>query len=302
MRRFDPGVFYAAGAFVCWGVVVVYWKQLAHVPAAEILAHRIVWCAVFAIALVALLGRLGPMLEAIRRPRRLGVLALTGALITFNWGLFIWAVNEGRILDTSLGYYINPLVNIVLGLVLLGEKLTRLQQAAVALAAAAVVFQTAMLGVFPWIGITLALTFGLYGYLRKVVPVDSLEGLAIESLLVAPFAAVALVLLWAEDRGAFLQVDLSTDALLLLAGPVTAIPLMLFAAGARRIRLSTVGFLQYLAPSITALLAVWVYGELFTWISGVTFALIWTALAMVSAEAVRREVSAPRPEPPAATP
>jgi chloramphenicol-sensitive protein RarD len=198
-------------------------------------------------------------------------------------------VTVDRIIDTSLGYYINPLVSFVLGVVWLGERLTKVQMAAVALAVLGVINQTVALGYLPWISLVLAVSFGIYGLIRKTVPVESLEGLTIEALLLAPLSLGYIGYMVVSGTGAFLHVDLGTDLLLVLAGPLTAIPLLLFAAGARLVRLSTMGFLQYLAPSISLVIAVFLYSEPFTQAHAVTFALIWSALALVSWEAFRRE-------------
>lgn len=216
-------------------------------------------------------------------------LLASALLIAVNWGLFIWAVTNDRIIDTSLGYYINPLVSFVLGVVWLGERLTKIQLIAIALAVLGVINQTVALGYLPWISLVLAVSFGIYGLIRKTADVESLEGLTIEAIILAPVSLGYIVYLVASGQGAFFHVDLTTDLLLVLAGPITAIPLLLFAAGARLVRLSTMGFLQYLAPSISLVLAVFLYNEPFTQAHAVTFTLIWSALALVTWEALRRE-------------
>ena len=216
-------------------------------------------------------------------------LVASALLIAVNWGLFIWAVTADRIIDTSLGYYINPLVSFVLGVVWLGERLTKIQLAAIALALLGVINQTVALGYLPWISLVLAVSFGIYGLIRKTVAVESLEGLTVEAILLAPISLGYIVYQVVSQQGAFFHVSLATDLLLVLAGPLTAIPLLLFAAGARLVRLSTMGFLQYLAPSISLVLAVFLYHEPFTQAHAVTFALIWSALALVTWEALRRE-------------
>ncbi len=283
------GITYAASAYVIWGVIPIFWKFLSHVGPVEIVVHRIVWTLIFAVAALAAWNRLPKLYAAFRNRRVLGALLISAILIAFNWGLFIWAVTTDRIIETSLGYYINPLVSFVLGVALLGEKLSRMQMIAIALAVAGVVNQTVAVGFVPWISIVLALSFGFYGLIRKTVAVESLEGLTIEAIILAPASLAYIVYLVASKQGAFLHVDLFTDVYLILAGPVTAVPLLLFAAGARLIRLSTMGFLQYLAPSISLVIAVFLYGEPFTHAHAITFALIWSALALVSWEAFRRE-------------
>lgn len=288
----NRGVIYGASAYVTWGIIPIFWKfleQVGEVGAVEIVAHRIVWTLVFAVAALAIWQRLPRLWFALKNPRIVLALSLSALLIAVNWGLFIWAVTADRIIDTSLGYYINPLVSFVLGVVWLGERLTKLQLVAVGLAVLGVINQTVAVGYLPWISLALAFSFGFYGLIRKMVPVESLEGLTVEALLLAPLSLGYIVYLATAGAGAFLAQGISLDALLILAGPFTAIPLLLFAAGARLVRLSTMGFLQYLAPSISLLIAVFLYDEPFTQAHAVTFALIWSALALVTWEALRRD-------------
>jgi len=285
----DRGVLYGASAYVTWGIIPIFWKFLDHVGAVEIVTHRIVWTLIFAVAALAAWERLPKLWSALRNPKIVMALFVSALLIAVNWGLFIWAVTADRIIDTSLGYYINPLVSFVLGVVWLGERLTKIQLAAIGLAVLGVVNQTVALGYLPWISLVLAVSFGIYGLIRKTVAVESLEGLTIEAIILAPISLGYIVYLVASEQGAFFHVGLTTDLLLVLAGPLTAIPLLLFAAGARLVRLSTMGFLQYLAPSISLVLAVFLYHEPFTQAHAVTFALIWSALALVTWEALRRE-------------
>ncbi len=288
----NRGVIYAAGAYVTWGIIPIFWKfleQVGDVGAVEIVVHRIVWTLIFALAALAAWSRLPRVWTALRNPRALLALTASALLIAVNWGLFIWAVTADRIIDTSLGYYINPLVSFVLGVVWLGEPLTKVQLFAIGLAVLGVINQTVAIGYLPWISLALAVSFGIYGLIRKTVPVESLEGLTIEALILAPLSLGYILYLAAHGEGAFMHQNLGLDLLLILAGPLTAIPLLLFAAGARLVRLSTMGFLQYLAPSISLLIAVFYYHEPFTKDHAVTFALIWSALALVSWEAFRRE-------------
>ena len=280
------GIVAAAAAFVLWGIVPVFWKALAHVDPAECLAHRFLWSAVLAGA-VAGWARRETLGTLIRDGRALPALALSGALIAVNWLTFIWAVQQHRMLDTSLGYFINPLVSIALGALFLGEPVLGLRRLAVALAAVAVAYETMALGRLPWVSLVLALTFGLYGYVRKTIAVGALEGLAIETALMAPFALAYLCWRAAAGTTTFLHAGPGTDLLVLATGPVTTLPLVLFAFGARRIRLSTLGFLQYIAPSMTLVLAVFVYAEAYTHLQVVTFGLVWSALALVSVDALR---------------
>lgn len=285
----NRGVIFGASAYITWGIIPIFWKFLDHVGAVEIVAHRIVWTLIFALAALAAWDKLPKLWAAMRNPKALAALTASAVLIAMNWGLFIWAVTADRIIDTSLGYYINPLVSFVLGVVWLGERLTKLQMVAIGLATLGVVNQTVALGYLPWISLVLAVSFGLYGLIRKTVAVESLEGLTVEAFILAPISLAYVAYMMASDQGAFMHLSVTTDLLLIMAGPLTAIPLLLFAAGARLVRLSTMGFLQYLAPSISLVLAVFLYGEEFTQAHAVTFALIWSALALVSWEALRRE-------------
>ena len=288
-KPIDRGVIYGASAYVTWGIIPIFWKFLGHVSAVEIVTHRIVWTLIFAFAALAAWERLPKLWSALRNPRTVMALVVSALLIAVNWGLFIWAVTTDRIIDTSLGYYINPLVSFVLGVVWLGERLTKIQLVAIGLAVLGVINQTVSLGYLPWISLALAVSFGIYGLIRKTVAVESLEGLTIEAIILAPVSLGYIVYLVATGQGAFYHISLTTDLLLVTAGPITAIPLLLFAAGARLVRLSTMGFLQYLAPSISLVLAVFLYHEPFTQAHAVTFALIWSALALVTWEALRRE-------------
>lgn len=286
----ETGVIYAASAFVIWGVIPIYWKEaLGGIDAVEIVMHRILWTLIFALAALAAWERLPRLYEALTTRRSLMLLSVSAVLIAINWGIFIWAVTVGRIVETSLGYYINPLVNFILGAVFLSERLTRVQLVAVALATLGVLNQTIALGYLPWVSLVLAVSFGFYGLIRKKVAVESLEGLTVESILLAPAALGYIVYLTATKQGAFLHVNFMTDLNLIIAGPLTAIPLLLFAAATRLVRLSTIGFLQYLAPSIALVIAVFMYNEPFTSAHAVTFAFIWAALALITWEALRRE-------------
>ncbi len=279
-RETRAGLVFGALAFVIWGLTPMYWKLLVHVPAAEILAHRVVW-GLFAVAgWMSLYGRWPELAAAVRQPRTVAALALSTVLIAVNWGLFVWAVNTGRVLSTSLGYFINPLVSVVLGLAVLGERLNRRQWIAVALAAAAVTILTVRLGRLPWISLVLAVSFALYGLLRKTVRADAVVGLSFETMALAPFAAAFL--LFQKQRGvaAFGHQAMSIDVLLVFAGAVTVVPLILFTLGVRRLPLSTAGLLQYIAPTCTFVLAVFLYNEPFTAAHAVGFALIWIALGI----------------------
>jgi chloramphenicol-sensitive protein RarD len=286
-RETISGVLYAGGAFLIWGLSPVYWKAMLRVPALEIVTHRVVWSFIFLMALTLIQRRWGEFRRVLETPRTLMILALTTLLVSCNWLLYIWAVNAGYMLQASLGYYINPLVNVLLGMVFLKERLRPAQALAVILACAAVVFRTVSYGELPWIALTLGFTFGLYGLIRKVAPVSSLVGLSVETLLLTVPGMAYLAFLESQGTGALLRFGRSLDLLLIGTGVFTAVPLLFFNLGARRINLSTVGLMQYIAPSGMFLLAVFVYGEPFTALQGWTFALIWTALAIYSIDSVR---------------
>ena len=263
-----------------------YWRLLGSVPALEVTLHRILWCAISVAAFLALHGRLRAVLGSLRDRRLLLTLAATGTLLGVNWVVWIGAVESNQLVEASLGYYITPLISIALGIVLLGEKMSRLRILAIVIAGGAVVAQTLALGRVPWIALTLAMTFGLYGYLRKTAKIGALDGVFAESALLAPVVLAWLILAGARGEGAFLSGSVTIDLLLLLSGPVTAIPLALFSASARRMRLSTMGFLQYLSPSITLLLATFVFGERFTLVHAISFGCVWIALSLLSLEGV----------------
>ncbi|MEW5888895.1 MAG: EamA family transporter RarD [Pseudomonadota bacterium] len=276
------GALYAGAAYLLWGAFPLYFKAVKHVSALEIIVHRVLWSALFVALLLAATRRFIGFKALARQPRLVGTLCLTTALVTTNWLIFVWAVNAGRVLETSLGYFINPLVSMLLGFLFLGERLRPAQRLAVGLAALGVANQLWQLGVVPWVPLALAASFGGYGLLRKRLRLDAMNGLFIETLLAAPVALGYLAWIWRQDTVAFGHGDPSTDFLLVLAGPITAIPLMLFAAGAQRLSLSTLGFLQYIVPTLTLVLAVYVFGESFGRAQFVTFGLIWLGLALYS--------------------
>jgi chloramphenicol-sensitive protein RarD len=286
-RQSVAGVLFAGGAFLAWGVSPIYWKALQSVPALEIVAHRVVWSFMFLAVLMLVQGRWSEFRSALGSPRNILVLSLTTLLVSGNWLLYIWAVNAGHLLQASLGYYINPLVNVLLGMVFLRERLRRPQALAVLLACTAVLFRSVSFGQFPWIALTLGFSFGLYGLIRKIAPVGSLVGLAGETLLLTPISAAYLVYLEAAGAGTLLHGGPALDALLTGTGVFTAVPLLLFNLGARRINLSTLGLMQYTAPSGMFLLAVFAYGEPFTAAQVWTFVLIWSALAIYSVDSLR---------------
>jgi chloramphenicol-sensitive protein RarD len=287
--RTEPvlGAFYAFSAFLIWGLSPFYWKALGAVPALEIILHRIVWSFVFLLPLVILRRRWQEFLNIVTNPRMLLILLSTGVLVGCNWLLYIWAVNNDHLLQASLGYYINPLVNVVLGVIFLRERLRPPQILAVLLATTGVLYLTIHHGVFPWIAITLALSFGFYGLIRKVVPVSSVVGLTVETMLLSFPALFFLIYLDTIGMGSIFRVNRGMDLLLMGASLVTAVPLLFFTLGARRILLSTVGLLQYIAPSGMFLLAIFAFNEPFSMVQVWTFVFIWTALVIYTTDSVR---------------
>ena len=278
------GILYAGVAYAFWGITPLYWRLLGDVPPFELTTHRVLWCALFVGIVTAWRGRLGHIVTILRTPKLLGTLALTSVLISTNWTVFIYCVATNQLVEASLGYYLTPLLSIALGVFLFGEHMTRWRLAGVVLAAVAVGAKAFALGHIPWIAFSLSLSFGFYGFFRKKAPVDSLDGLLIETAILLPFT-LALVIYWARtEPHAFPAAGLLSDSLLILAGPITAIPLAMFAAGARRIRLSTLGFLQYFTPSFTLLLATFGFHEHFSRVDAISFAFVWVALLIVALE------------------
>ncbi len=280
------GVICAGSAFLIWGMGPVYWKALRAVPPLEITAHRVVWASIFLLVWIIFGGRRHEFGDALRDPRTLLTLLLTAVILAFNWLLYVWAINNDYMLQGSLGYYINPLINVTFGVLFLRERLRRLQVLSVLLAAAGVVYLTVSYGEFPWIALALASSFGLYGLIRKVAPVGALIGLSVEILLLTAPAAAYLIYLAAKGSGSFLCGSTPIDLLLLGTSVLTAVPLTLFTEGARRINLSTLGLLQYIAPTGIFLLAIFYYHEPFTQAQIRTFIMIWTALVIYSTDSL----------------
>ncbi|MBP7797862.1 MAG: EamA family transporter RarD [Thermoanaerobaculaceae bacterium] len=287
----------AVAAFLMWGLFPLYWKPLSAVAAIEVVAHRTVWGMLAVAVWVTLRRRWADARTVVRSPRTLATLTATAALIGCNWLLYIWAVTHDHVMESSLGYFINPLVNVLLGVVVLRERLGRLQMAAVTLAGIGVAVLTIGYGRFPWIALGLATSFALYGLARKTVAADAVIGLLVETSLLAPLAVAFLLAREHQGAGAFGHAGVWTSTLLLLAGPVTAVPLVLFTQGARRLPLSTVGLFQYISPSCQFLLAVLVYREPFTSSHAATFACIWAALALLTWDLRRHLRALPPVEP-----
>jgi len=284
----QSGIAYAALAYTLWGLFPLYFSHLAAVPATEVVAHRVVWSLAFVLLLLAWRRQWRWVAEVLRQPKVLGAFAISALLLSCNWLTYIWAVNHGHVVDSSLGYFITPLVNVALGYTVLHERPRRLQWAALALATLGVVWLTIAVGQLPWIALVLAASFGAYGLLRKIAVLGALEGLTLETLLLAVPAAAALLLWWGNTPTSFPLADTKTTLLLIGIGPLTAVPLLLFAAGARRISMTTLGLLQYIGPTIQFGLGVWLFGEPFGGSRLIGFALIWAALLLYSADGLRR--------------
>jgi chloramphenicol-sensitive protein RarD len=296
------GLWVAIASFVLWGLMPLYWHLLKAVPSLQIVAHRVVWSTLLVVAWLLWKNGRGWLRSALARPRAAWMLALSGALIGFNWSLYIWAVNAGHVVESSLGYFINPLLNVVLGVVFLHERLSRVKWLAVAFAAAGVLWLTVQFGQPPWIAICLALSFALYGLLRKLLAIDAVAGLGVESVyLILPALAVVA---WGEThgQGGFLPLNgavawgMGADALLIFGGALTALPLIGFAFAVRRVPLSVVGLLQYIAPTLQFLTGVFVFHEAFDQQRLVGFVFIWIGLAIFAGESLwptRRKASVP---------
>jgi chloramphenicol-sensitive protein RarD len=288
-HRTRRGLAYGLAAFGFWGLVPIYFKAVASVPALEVLAHRVVWSVVILGLFLTWKRRWGEVAEAVLVTRNLGLLTVTTLLVGANWYVFIWAVANDRVLQASLGYFINPLVNVLLGVVFLRERLSRAATAAVVLAVVGVGWLGVRVGALPWISLFLAFSFGLYGLLRKLTPVKPVPGLMVETTLMAPAAFIYLAATASSGVLYFGTGSIRLDLLLVAAGAVTALPLLWFTAAARLLPLTTVGFLQYIAPTLQMVLAVAAYGEPLTRDHLVTFGCIWTALAIFSADQVRMQ-------------
>lgn len=282
------GIIAAIFAYGTWGLVPLFFKQLSAVPADEIIAHRVLWSLLLMTALLAFTRGFGAAWALAIQPRQLARVTLASTMVLANWLTFVWGVNNGRILETSLGYFILPLFNVALGVLVLKERLRPLQWLAVGLAAAGVAVEAARVGGLPWISLVLAGSFGIYGLLRKQLPLDAASGLFLETVCMTPVALGWLIWLAANGRNHFGD-GIHQDIMLAATGVVTAVPLLLFAVAARRLPLNLLGFIQYLAPTLTFLLAVFIYGEALTLSRLITFGAIWAGLAVYSIDLARRQ-------------
>lgn len=292
MDNYRLGIFYGLGAYLLWGVLPIYWKLLQHVEAMEILANRFLWSAVFVFLLLLATGKLNIFMQetkAIFSTKKTACrMVLAAIMISFNWGIFIWAVEAGRIVETSMGYYISPLMNVLFGVVFLRERLAKLQIAAVSCAAVGIGVIIVHNGGLPWVALTLPLTFAFYGLLKKIIIAQPMTSILLETLLISPLAAGYLYYLSINEGTVYQSCDMNTLLLLAGAGAVTATPMLLFTACARKLPLNIVGFLQYISPSISLMIGVLIYGEPFTGTTATAFGCIWAGLALFIWSQIRR--------------
>jgi len=285
-EQYKHGLLFAFAAYIMWGIAPIYFKALVGIDAIDILLHRVIWSFAFILLMIVAITGFSKIKQLFKTPKKLGLLAITSLIIAFNWLLFIWAINNNHMLDASLGYYINPLLNVVLGTLFLGERLRKLQWAAVAIAFSAVMVEVISFGSIPWISLALAGSFGIYGLMRKKINIDALSGLFIETLFLLPFALIYVFVIDSSSLS-LITTDWQFTVLIISAGIVTTLPLLAFAAAAIRIPLSTLGFIQYIGPSLMLILAVFLYDEPFAAAKVFTFALIWIALIVYTFDSAR---------------
>ena len=289
-RKSGGGVVYAIAAYGIWGILPIYWKSMKQFPPGDILAHRIFWSFLFLAAVIGGLRKWGEFRQAFTSTKSILAVALAAILISTNWLVYIWAVNSNHIVEASLGYYINPLLTILLGVVVLREKADFWQAIAIALAFLGVGFLTYQYGRVPWVALTLAISFAIYGLVKKLSKLSSLTGLAAETMMVAPLALGFLVMQVSNSPAAYTSIGGWMVVMVIMTGVVTSVPLLLFAQAAKHVPMSTLGFVQYLSPSLSLLIGIFVYHERFTYIDFISFGLIWVALAIFSLS--RKEVLA----------
>jgi len=284
------GIIFAMGAYLIWGVLPLYWKLLDHVSSGEILTSRVIWSFIFTLLFVAVIRNSKLLIADIKalwkNQKAFWSLFSAAVLVSGNWFLFIWAVNNNHMVETSLGYYINPLISVLLGIIFLKEKLTTAQKVAFMMATVGVIILSISYGRFPWLAFALAITFAVYGLLKKTIPLDALRGLTIETLFIFPFALIYYIYLMVNGRAVMFEGSLETVILLMVSGAATAIPLLLFAKGAQKLPLYLVGFLQYIAPTCMLFLGVIVFGESFNPIDLLSFSFIWFALVLFTVSKV----------------
>lgn len=280
------GTLFAIFAFFIWGLSPIYWKFLCSIPAFEVIMHRIIWSFIFLLPLLFLSKKVHTLWNVLTNLKLLLILLVTAAIVASNWFVFIWAVNHDMVLHASLGYYMNPIINVILAMIFLKERLRPFQKISVILATISVFYLTIQYGQFPWLAIYLAVSFGFYGLIHKIIPVNALEGLSVETMILSIPAGIYLLYIGQQGTGCFLQIDLETKFLLMGTALVTALPLLLFTASARRIHFSTIGFLQFIAPSCAFFLAVLIYKEPILKAQLLSFALIWIALVIYSTDSI----------------
>jgi chloramphenicol-sensitive protein RarD len=282
----NNGNLLAIAAYTIWGLSPVYWKAVQTVPAYELVCHRVIWSSLFLLFILMLKNEWQRIYRQYRIRRNIGTTALTATLLSANWLIYIWAVNAGHLVEASLGYFINPLINVMLGVIFLKEVLRKWQWTAIGLATCAVIFLTFKYGAFPWIAFSLALTFGFYGLLRKMAPLNPVQGMSMEMSIVIIPAVVFIVFLEISNKGSLGRVDISLMGLILFAGIITVIPLLLFTSAAKKITLTTLGIIQYITPSLQFILGVFVFHESFTIERFIGFMLIWSALLVYTIESI----------------
>lgn len=301
MEKERSGVLWAVSAYMIWGILPVYWKTLDNVPSAEILISRVVWAFVFTLLLIMILRNGRHLKEDIKTlwqsQRSFWLLFFASVLISANWFIYIWAVNNGFLIQTSLGYYMNPLVSVLLGVFFLKEKLSTAQKIAFLLAVVGVVILTFSYGKFPWLSFALAVSFAVYGLVKKTIQLDALRGLTIETFFITPLATGYYIWIFVSDRAVFLHSDVKTDILLIFTGVATALPLVLFAKGVQRLPLYMAGFLQYIAPSMMLFLGVIIYGETFGKVDLLSFIFIWAALILFTVSKIIETVKMKKSHP-----
>lgn len=280
----NKGIWYGVGAYVLWGFFPIYWKFLHSVPALQVIGHRIGWSFILLSVYVLVTKQWQDFRSVAFKAKTIGIYSIAAVLLSINWLIYVWGVNAGFIVETSLGYFINPLLSVLLGVIFLRERLRPLQWVPVGLAAAGVVYLTFVYGRLPWIALSLAFSFGFYGFVKKLSPLGSLYGLTLETGIVFPIALIYLVIVGVNDSGAFLQTGTLVDVFLIGAGVVTTIPLLMFASAAKQIPLTIVGLLQYIAPTLQFLIGVFVYKEAFDLAHFIGFAIVWVALIIFAAE------------------
>lgn len=294
MDNQKSGILFAIGAYIMWGLFPFYWKMLGHVGSIEILMNRIIWSFVLTTIFILIIGQRKALVQDLqylwKHKNHLVLLFIASIVVSMNWFLFIWAVQQDQILQASLAYYINPLLSVLCGLIFFKEKLSKALTCSVIIAAIGVLYMVITAGVVPWLALGMAVTFAIYGVLKKKIPLAAVRGLTLETLLLVPVAAIYYSYLFTSTDIAFLQIDLKTDILLVLSGVATAVPLIFFAKGAQKIPLYMMGFIQFLSPTITLFIGVYVYNEPFTNTHFITFSCIWIAIIIFSVSAYTEAV------------